>query len=53
MDKPVSPDPKRTYEPPRLIVYGTIGDLTHSVGTTKSGDGGRPPNFRTGATPTR
>jgi len=48
MDKPVQPDPKKAYEPPRLIVYGTIRDLTQKVSTTKSGDGGKSPHFRTG-----
>lgn len=48
MDKPVKPDPKKTYEPPRLIVYGTIRDLTQKKGTQGNGDGGRIPYFRTG-----
>ena len=51
MDKLVKPDPKKVYEPPRLVVYGTVRDLTQKVGSTKSGDGGKPPNFRTGMTP--
>jgi len=50
MDKPVRPDPKKTYEPPRLIIYGTVRDLTLKVGTHNAGDGGRPPNFRTATT---
>jgi hypothetical protein len=47
MDKPVKPDPKKVYEPPRLIVYGTVRDLTQKVGTRKTGDGGSRPNVRT------
>lgn len=50
MDKPVKPDPKKVYEPPRLIVYGTVRDLTRqAVGTLHSKDGGKIPNFRTGS----
>jgi len=50
MDKPVRPDPRKIYEPPRLIVYGTIRDLTQKVSTTKTGDGGKTPHSRTGLT---
>ena len=49
MDKPEKPDPKKTYEPPRLIVYGTVRDLTRMVGTIDTKDGGKLPTFRTRA----
>lgn len=49
MDNPVKPDPKKNYEPPRLIVYGTIRDLTQKVGSLKTFDGGSLPAFRTAA----
>ena len=47
MDKPVKPEPKKTYEPPRLIVYGTVRDLTQKVGIRATLDGGSFPTPRT------
>ena len=47
MDKPVKPDPKKTYEPPRLIVYGTVQDLTQKVAARGTLDGGSFPTPRT------
>jgi hypothetical protein len=32
MDKPVKPEPKKPYIPPKLVVYGTVRDLTLSQG---------------------
>jgi hypothetical protein len=32
MDQPVKPEPKKPYIPPKLIVYGTVRDLTLSQG---------------------
>jgi len=48
MDKPVEPEIKKPYDPPRLIVYGTIRDLTQKVGPTHTSDSGSFPKNRTG-----
>jgi hypothetical protein len=32
MDQPVKPEPKKPYTPPKIIVYGTVRDLTLSQG---------------------
>jgi hypothetical protein len=48
MDKAERPEPKKPYTPPVLTVYGTVRDLTRSVGTHGSLDGGTfPAPFRT------
>jgi hypothetical protein len=47
MDKPGKTTPKKTYEPPRLIVYGTVRDLTRDVGRHGNKDGGLAPTIRT------
>jgi len=47
MDKPVKAEVKKPYEPPRLLVYGTIRDLTQKVGPTRNSDAGRFPKNRT------
>ena len=28
MDKPVKPEPKKPYSPPKVTVYGTVRELT-------------------------
>jgi len=40
MDKAGKPEPKKTYTPPVLTVYGTVRDLTKNVGHTGMADGG-------------
>ena len=40
MAESVKREPKKTYEKPRLIVYGTVHDLTKKVGTKGTKDGG-------------
>jgi hypothetical protein len=47
MDKPVKQGDKKPYTPPRLIVHGTIRDLTQKVGPRRTADGGRFPANRT------
>jgi len=47
MDNPAKPDPKKVYEPPRLIVYGTVKDLTQKVAARGTSDGGGFPTPRT------
>jgi hypothetical protein len=33
MDKPVKPEPKKPYSPPKVTVYGTVRELTLHQGT--------------------
>jgi hypothetical protein len=33
MDKPVKPEPKKPYVPPKVTVYGTVRELTLHQGT--------------------
>jgi len=41
MGKPVKREPKKPYSKPTLTVYGTVRELTQSVGRSGRGDGGR------------
>ena len=34
-------EPGRVYAAPRLVVYGSLGDITRAIGTTKNIDGGK------------
>jgi len=47
MVKPPTPEPKKPYTPPVLTVYGTVRQLTQTVGPRRHADGGRPPQSRT------
>lgn len=38
---------KRPYEPPALVVWGTLRDITQSVGFNGANDGGRGSRRRT------
>ncbi len=40
MDKPVKREPKKPYSKPKLTVYGTVRELTKSVGRHHHLDGG-------------
>jgi hypothetical protein len=40
MGKPVKREPKKPYSKPTLTVYGTVRELTQSVGTRGNLDGG-------------
>ena len=40
MSKPVEKGPKKPYTPPKMTVYGTVRDLTKTVGTHGGPDGG-------------
>lgn len=48
MDKPASSKIKKPYEPPHLIVYGTVRDLTQQMGTTRKPDSPPPKVTHTG-----
>ena len=50
MDKPEKMSPKKAYAPPRLIVYGTVRDLTRNFGRHGAKDGGVAPTIRTSLT---
>jgi hypothetical protein len=47
MNIPPQPEPKEPYSTPKLTIYGTIEELTKSVGAHGSTDGGNPPASRT------
>ena len=47
MGNPVKREPKKPYSKPTLTVYGTVWELTRSVGTHGKSDSGRPPRFKT------
>jgi hypothetical protein len=47
MDKPLLGGPKKPYVSPKLIVYGTVQELTKKVGVHGNRDGGRFPRLRT------
>ena len=47
MGKPAKREPKKPYSKPSLTVYGTIRELTQSVGTHGTRDAGIPPHFKT------
>lgn len=40
-NKPTERTEKKVYEPPALVVYGTVWKLTQQVGVHGSFDGGR------------
>jgi hypothetical protein len=48
MDKPVKPEPKKPYSPPKVTVYGTVRDLTLAKGFHGSKDGGLIGKNKTG-----
>jgi hypothetical protein len=48
MDKPLQREPKKPYASPKLTIYGTVQELTKSVGIRGNRDGGAFPRFRTG-----
>jgi len=41
MGKPVKPEAKKPYSKPTLTVYGTVRELTQSVGVNGNRDGAR------------
>jgi len=41
MDKPVEREPKKPYSKPLFTVYGTVQELTKTVGRGGHPDGGR------------
>jgi len=49
MSEEEKPSPKKPYEPPEFKVYGTVRDLTKTVGHSGGQDGGNfDPGNRTG-----
>jgi hypothetical protein len=47
MAKPVTGKPKKTYETPALVVYGTVRDLTQKTIRSTHPDGGGFPRNHT------
>jgi hypothetical protein len=47
MPRAEKPGLKKSYAPPVLKVYGTVRELTKTVGLRRSTDGGRFPHNRT------
>ena len=46
--KPESePEPKEPYSTPKLMIYGTVEQLTKAIGAHGQLDGGAIPNIRT------
>lgn len=41
------PEPKKPYSTPVLTIYGTVRDLTKSLGRHGGKDGGKAPTIRT------
>jgi hypothetical protein len=37
---------KKPYQPPRLLVYGDLAEMTKAVGTKSKIDGGTKPRMR-------
>jgi hypothetical protein len=49
MEKPVKPETKKPYTKPTLTDYGTVRELTKSVGFSGRADGARGGRNRTNA----
>ena len=47
MSVPEKPIPKKLYEPPVCVVYGSVQDLTQKIVGFEGGDGGRAPRNKT------
>ncbi len=47
MPKQVLGERKKPYSTPALTIYGTVQQLTHTVGLRKTRDGGRFPKIKT------
>jgi hypothetical protein len=41
------PKQKKTYKKPAITIYGTLGEITNTVGNSGNPDGGSPPHFKT------
>jgi hypothetical protein len=47
MLKQVAGEPKKPYSAPALTIYGTVQQLTQTMGLRKTRDGGRFPKIKT------
>jgi hypothetical protein len=47
MPKQVIREIKKPYSTPALTIYGTVQELTQTIGLRKTRDGGTFPNFKT------
>lgn len=46
MKRPTKGSAKKAYEPPKLLVYGDLAEMTRAVGTKFNIDGGHNPRLR-------
>jgi hypothetical protein len=46
MKQPSKRIDKKTYQPPKLLVYGDLAEMTKAVGTKSNIDGGTKPRKR-------
>jgi len=46
MKQPFKRTAKKDYQPPKLLVYGDLAEMTKSVGTKAKIDGGTNPRHR-------
>jgi hypothetical protein len=46
MKQPLKRSTKKPYQPPKLLVYGDLAEMTRAVGTKSQLDGGTNPRKR-------
>jgi hypothetical protein len=46
MKQPFKRSTKKPYQPPKLLVYGDLAEMTKAVGTKSRLDGGTKPQMR-------
>jgi len=46
MKQPSERLPKKPYQPPKLLVYGDLAEMTKAIGTKGHADGGGNPRKR-------
>jgi hypothetical protein len=46
MKQPSKRTGKKAYQPPKLLVYGNLGEMTRAVGNKFKIDGGHNPRMR-------
>jgi hypothetical protein len=46
MKQPTNRNAKKPYQPPKLLVYGDLAEMTRAAGTKSKIDGGNKPRMR-------
>jgi hypothetical protein len=46
MKQPFKRSTKKPYQPPKLLVYGDLAEMTRAAGTVSKTDGGTKPRMR-------